>query len=400
MGINTENFNFRQMQTLSWKELTSMCERDSSLRNVIFDAAIEKRKSLNINSIVVAGSAGKTTVKEMLGYLYKQWLNPAELTISEENQNTKIALASQIIKVDSSVKAGIFEVGARKVGDFSIPLQILNPSTVVLINIGTAHLGEFGSLKNLLKEKLSVLDSKDVKNRVVFGDDERILDYLHKKKMDYISFGYKKHNRVQILLQNEYSLELSVDGKILKVDIDTSFPNIALNVAAVVAVAVSLVIPMRVCIKSFKNFNGVKRRFELCHWGTTEVIDDAYNASPESMQAGIEKFSEISKRKKIILVLGSMLELGNASEIEHRKIGRYINSYFREHIEHNLVRLVLVGEAAKEIATDVNLKRTQINWFADVDLAKTYLETMRWHYDMIYLKASKSINLVKLLQPS
>ena len=124
------------------------------LRKYLFNLATQRRPILTTEIAVITGSNGKTSVKEILGAILKV-SHPKTNFISPANLNTKIALANQILRLPANCAVAGFGMGARRIGDFAVPLSYLQPSVVALLNIGTAHVGEFGSKENLAKEKIS-----------------------------------------------------------------------------------------------------------------------------------------------------------------------------------------------------------------------------------------------------
>lgn len=384
-----------------------------NLRDYLFSMAEKKRQGLDLQSVVIAGSMGKTTVKELVGHILQHSLaEPYHL--SPENQNTKISLATQILRLPKGTQTAVFEVGARKPNDFKIPLHILKPSVVALLNIGTAHLGEFGSKENLRKEKLSVLTAKAAHCLVVPADDELILkkaleiqslqdestsskpnpSLICKKKL--ITFGYGQGSDVQIVAEFPNKTLLNIQGR------ETHFihelysaPAGSLNIAAAVAIARALDIPINKIQESIKSFQGVSRRFQNFLWRGRPAIDDAFNSSPESLAEGLKFIAKLACNKDTLLVLGSMLELGSASIDEHKKAAQLIIRLF----DSSKLQLITVGDEAKIIHDEVQkLLNGQIQalHFTTAQQARSGLENLPLNVDLVYFKGSKSTQLQTL----
>ncbi|AGH94817.1 Mur ligase family protein [Pseudobdellovibrio exovorus] len=380
----------------SVKGVVSSEQKD--LRQMLFALATRRRHELDIHSAVITGSAGKTTVKEILGHILTVW-NKESTHFSVANQNTKVALATQILRLPKTVKHAVFEVGARRTDDFEIPLGFLQPTVAVLLNIGAAHVGEFGSKAALIQEKLSVLKSESLKIAVVNGDQDEILNAARRSGKSYKSFGYAAHNDVQILTDTECdSITLRIAQKIYSFKLAADMPNIQMNMAAAIAVAFYWDIPLEIIQEGLSSFHGVNRRFEK-RQGIMgqEVIDDAFNASPESMCLGLKRLSEIQNQRRTLLILGSMLELGDDAIKEHIQVGEFIASIFSDEIRHHRINLLLIGEEAKAIASSSVELAQKCHWLPHVDEALAYVQSHQDQYELIYLKASKSINLIKLL---
>lgn len=335
------------------------------LREALFARAAEKRAGLRAQFAVVAGSNGKTTVKEMIVSVLKASHTESgkSFGFNPENQNTKIGLATALLRLPADAEYAVFEVGARHVGDFATPLAMLQPDVVALLNVGTAHLGEFGSLENLRSEKLSILAAPSAKTLIVPANDESICNFARRREKKVVTFMADHSPFVY------------------------QAPASDLNFGAARAICESLGLPDDAIERGLANFRGVPRRFQEIQIRKSRLIDDAFNASPESSRAGLEKVAHKFPDQKILLVLGSMLELGAESKKAHQEIGALL-------LSHPILRkasVITVGDAAKAI--DPGAPN-----FATADLARDDIQNSIDSYDVIYFKASRSIGFEKLIQ--
>jgi UDP-N-acetylmuramoyl-tripeptide--D-alanyl-D-alanine ligase len=366
-----------------------------NLRDYLFSLAQEKRPLLTCPIAVIAGSAGKTSVKELVGSILKSWLETGTF-MSPENQNTKIALATQILRLPIDCQAAVFEMGARRLNDFAVPLSYLQPSVVALLNIGTAHIGEFGSKENLWQEKLSCLNVPSAETLVIPGDEPEIQTYALKTGKKLVTFGFAAHNSVQILKEEASAITLNIHGEIVTFHCAFGASAKALNVAAAVGVSLSLGVPLEVLRTAVANFKGVPRRFQHFMWDQTAAIDDAFNASPESLFQGLQELKKVSSGKKVLLVLGSILELDQAAEFSHRQAARQIKDLFLT-LGKNADDLAVasVGAEARWITQelkDLGFPEEKLQHFTSSTEAKS-LKSTRDAYDLVYFKGSKSVNL-------
>jgi UDP-N-acetylmuramoyl-tripeptide--D-alanyl-D-alanine ligase len=388
-------FTYEEGQNLPASVLETTHFAVPNLREHLFAGAQEKRIQLNAQIAVVAGSAGKTSVKELIGAILKSW-HQDSCFISPDNQNTKIALATQILRLPPSCQSAAFEMGARRSNDFVIPLSYLQPSVVALLNIGTAHIGEFGSKENLWKEKLSCLDSEFAKTLVVPADDSAILKYANLTGKNILSFGFSQNSHIQVLEEELGHVTLSINHEVLKLICPFQSSAKALNVAAAVAVATAMGAPLSAIEEGLAHFRGVPRRFQLFNWGPTSAIDDAFNASPESLKEGLHQLKKISSDRKILLVIGSMLELGESTETEHRQVAHLIKNLFG--IENSHLTLATVGVEAEVIGLElvrIGFAKGSTRHFTSSHDA-TVLKEERSDFDLVYFKGSKSIQLNKI----
>lgn len=355
-----------------------------SLRTFMFGSARARRGILPVKVAAVTGSAGKTTVKEILGHLL-----PGAF-ISPANQNTKLALALQILRLPTDQATAVFEIGARRQGDFQIPLSYVQPEVVTLLNIGSAHVGEFGSLENLVREKLSPLEYQSVKTLVVPVDDARILKHAREQNKNILTFGAGPTADVELVRESAEGVYLKIRKESIFIECPFRGPQKGMNIAAAIATTVAMGFGVQDLYRRLASFRGVERRFQAFSWQSRLAIDDAFNASPESMREGLRHLHGQTQNMKILLVLGSMLELGASSEVEHRKLSQYIGALFSDAIQDGLLTLVTIGDEAKLITTE------NTHHFANAMEAKTTVESLAKQADVIYFKASKGIQLNKI----
>lgn len=370
-----------------------------NLREHLFSLAQKRRPELSAQVAVIAGSAGKTSVKELVGAILKSYVAENSF-MSPDNQNTKIALATQVLRLPETCKYAVFEMGARRMQDFKIPLSYLQPQVVALLNIGTAHIGEFGSRENLWKEKLSCLNAPCARYLVVPGDVPDILTYAQDIKKPLITFGFDKQNDVQIVSETASELNLKVRGVDVQLHCPFHSSAKALNVAASVAVAIALDIPLHQVQKALESFKGTARRFQSFDWQGTAAIDDAFNASPESLYAGLQELRKLSLNKRVLLVLGSMLELSDETERAHRAVAHQVQKLFSESLGSGSLSLATVGSEAGLIADEwrqLHLPAVFVKEYA-TSLEARELASLKNDFDLIYFKGSKSIQLQKIFE--
>lgn len=368
--------------------------KDPDLREFMFGSATHRRKHLTTQIATVIGSAGKTSVKEMLGRLLP------EAFISPANQNTKLALAWQILRLPTETTTAVFEMGARRVGDFQIPLGYLRPQVVTLLNIGTAHVGEFGSLKNLNKEKLSPLQFPEAHTLVVPADEDYILAHARGLGKKLLTFGSSPSADVHILDETVEGVLLKISNENVWMPCPLAGPAKALNIAAATATALALGAKPSEFSENLAHFHGVPRRFESFRWLGREAIDDAFNASPESMRQGILQAQRLAEGRKLLLVLGSMLELGAYTELEHRALGRFLAETFAEAFKKKNVQLVTVGTEAEFTRSEIEKQfpNLMIPHFTTAAEARPSVTQLAPGADLIYFKGSKGLQLQNIFK--
>ncbi|MNT19861.1 putative bifunctional UDP-N-acetylmuramoylalanyl-D-glutamate--2,6-diaminopimelate ligase/UDP-N-acetylmuramoyl-tripeptide:D-alanyl-D-alanine ligase [compost metagenome] len=210
-----------------------------------------------------------------------------------------------------------------------------------------------------------------------------------------LTFGYADHCFVQILEERANEILLKVDCTVMLVSCPFTSSAKALNVAASVAVAWALQIPRENILQGLSQFQGTPRRFQEFMWDQTPAIDDAFNASPESLYAGLQELRKISENKKVLLVLGSMLELDQETESAHRKVAHDVKELFSASAS---ISLATVGLEAAFIADEwqrLGVSEDPAKVYATSEAAAE-LRTLRQNFDLVYFKGSKSLQLQKI----
>lgn len=373
----------------------------------LIDLAKYWRKQFSYPVIGITGSVGKTTTKEILSNIFKVAEIPA--LISFKNQNTIIGLSLNILKMRNHHKVAAFEMGISHIGEMKQLAEILHPTIGVITYISPAHTYGLGSLENVAKEKqqiFSFFNQNDI--GIVYGDKKISSNFYH--SFPVITFGQKTKNSIQArmikrtkkiiqysyLTDFEISFYLKLYSKKFKIRLASNHVSLINNSLAAAAIANLLLVDAKFIVKGIESYKSFESRFEkrtlIKQKGL--LIDDCYNASPESMKAAIKSFSYMRSAGKKIAVLGDMLELGEKSKFWHRQIGRFL-SYSLD-IDY----LILVGKNAHFIAktAPVVLDTTVVNnW---IEAKKVLNDLLDDDNDgaLILFKASRGVGLDNIVK--
>ena len=288
-----------------------------------------KEQFKNIFTVAITGSNGKTTTKEFIASILKQ----KSLTLNNEgNFNNRIGVPLTVFNLTSHHKYAVIEMGTSEFGEIKALSNIVCPDCAVLTNIGDSHLEFFKNRENVLKEKIHIIDNLSEKGFVVLNTDDVYLQkVLPSIKNEVITYGFSKNAFVRaenIILEKEKpSFDLYINNKFIKtLSINMKGKFNVLNSLAAIAIAHKLNFSINDVEKALSNFIPPKMRMQ-----TTEIknkmkaINDAYNANPCSMQNSILSLKESYPGKKVILIIGDMLELGENSDNFHKELGKQIN---------------------------------------------------------------------------
>lgn len=291
--------------------------------------------------VAVTGSVGKTSTKELIAKILTH--NNAKHVASRGNQNTRIGLSLNMLRMRSDHAAAVFEVGINKRGEMRKLAQMLKPTTAVITNIGHSHMEGLGSLADIAQEKRELFHYFTEESIGIINGDQAILaqvGYVH----PVIKFGSKTTNQIQarkIRIDKDVRFILKIYGDKYEVTLPAMHEGAVNNCLAAVAVAQLLKVPHSVILKAISEPLVIAGRFEVCTLDKGTLINDAYNANPESMKAALLAFEKYACQGPKIAVLGDMLELGVNSPFWHRQLGRFLRKV------PSLSHVILVGSMVK-----------------------------------------------------
>jgi UDP-N-acetylmuramoyl-tripeptide--D-alanyl-D-alanine ligase len=340
------------------------------------------REQFNIPFIAITGSNGKTTTKELvhevLSTRYKTYT-------TKGNLNNHIGIPLTILKIKADAEIAVIEMGANHLNEIKGYCVYAQPLYGLITNIGKAHLEGFGGEENVKKGKGELFDYLKSHDGTAFvnSDDKAVFD-LGKQLKKAIFYGSHSENIQGEILENDPFLKIKIKGK-SSFTINTNLVgdyNLP-NVIAAACIGDYFKIDKESVKSAIENYHPSNSRSQLIRSGSNTIILDAYNANPGSMKAAIENFAKMKGDKKILL-LGSMMELGNDSRKEHEAILSLIDKY-----KWNAV--VLVGKNFNQ------LKHDYIN-FENSSQAKEWLNKENPQNAQILIKGSRSMQMEKALE--
>ena len=298
-----------------------------------------RRKYINIPYIGVTGSVGKTTTREMIACALSAGLNTYS---TKGNANSQIGVPITVTETNEDAEIGVIEMGISEHGEMSRLAEIVNCSMAVMTVIGVSHIANLGSRENIMLEKLHITDClPDDGGLILNGDDELLKDitleglhelgYCHGKHINIIFYGtgdkadYRAQNVIMTKEGAEY--ELVHDGKKLTdVKLSVSGMHMVLNSLAALAAAAERGVDIKKAAERLHSFKSLDGRGQLTEKDGIKIINDAYNAAPQSMEAGLRVLDEAlpEGNGEQIAVLADMLELGKDEAVYHAELGDFI----------------------------------------------------------------------------
>jgi UDP-N-acetylmuramoyl-tripeptide--D-alanyl-D-alanine ligase len=359
-----------------------------------------REKNPDLCVVAITGSSGKTTTKAMVAAVV-QSVMPS--VASPESFNNEIGIPLTVLQAEPSHRALVLEYAMRKKGDIAYLCRIAPPDIAVITNIGTAHIGLLGSRQAIAEAKAEILlwDEGDGFAPVaVLPTDDDFADFLRRRaKGEVITFGFSPDAHVRGL-----RCEMDWDGTTLTATDGTQTSQVRLptwgehnarNALAALAVAKVLGIDWGIATEALEKFQPPKMRLQR-QWLDPPgcwVINDAYNANPDSVKAALRALKALPARRRIA-VLGEMLELGAFHKQGHRGVG--------EVAAETVDLLIVVGEGAMAIAEGAlaaGMPSECIVRFATLKEAQKAWRAWLKRNDVVLLKASRAIGLERLLEP-
>ncbi len=360
----------------------------------LYKIASYKRQQYNIPVIAITGSVGKTSTKDMIASVISQQYKVLKTT---GNNNNNIGLPFTILKLEDH-EAMVLEMGMNHLGEISLLTKIAKPDICIITNIGTSHIGNLGSRENILKAKLEILEGNP--NSIVIMNNDN--DLLHKwvkenkNKKSIITYGIREPsdiNAKNISLKENNSQFFYQDGKKEGlVNVPIGGEHFISNALCAICVGKVLKIDMNKIIKGIENFELTKKRMDISQLKSgIKIINDAYNASLESMKASLKYLASFKENRKIA-VLGDMLELGEYAKYLHEEVGKLV-------VENKIDKLITCGENAKYIvkkAEEMGMSYENIHHFDNIEELLNYLKQIATSGDVILFKASNGMKFYEI----
>jgi murE/murF fusion protein len=279
--------------------------------------------------VQLTGSNGKTTTKELIaGCLRAAWGGPW-VHATEGNFNNHVGVPLTVFQCHPEHKAMVFETGMNHLGEIAYLADIVQPEVGLITNIGTAHAGNVGGIEGVAKAKAELWEAlKPSSVAVVNADDPRcVREAQAKAKCRHVAFGRAPWADVRLTGVRDrenggQDLEITYGGKTVETSIGLDGRHNAQNAVGAVAVAVALGLDFETCARGLATAHHAHGRLERVTLpGNVWLLDDTYNANPDSMEAAIGTLGELAGARRKIIVLGEMRELGQYAESAHRHIG-------------------------------------------------------------------------------
>jgi len=292
-----------------------------------------KRENSSTIIIAITGSAGKTSLKNIINQLLK---NFSKTYCSPRSFNNHLGVPISLSNLSFDDKYGVFEVGMSKSGEIKDLTKLIQPHIGIITNIGEAHIENFKNIQGIAKAKSEMIEKIRKDGTIILNRDDKFFGFLSKKanlfKLKVVTFGKHKQSDIQlkkVLKKNNYfKIFVRIKNKTLNFNIkDINIHNALASLALLVELNIDI-FKIKSKFKNLEPSEGRGKKYFISRYKKKfQFIDESYNANPLSVKNAIIRFGTIKKEKfNKYLVLGDMLELGSKSRKFHEDISKVINS--------------------------------------------------------------------------
>jgi len=348
-------------------------------------------------SAAVTGSVGKTTTKEMIYAVLSEKYNTHK---TEGNFNSLTGLPMSLMTLNGSYDGAIWEMGMSSKGEIERMSLTARPKVGVITNIGISHIEMLGSRENIRDAKLEIRAGMSDDGILILNGDEPLLSGIEGAR--YVSLeradaDYHAENITTDVGSVTFDAVSRMSGR-TKVTLLITGKHNVLNAMLAFAVGEALNVPTDRIANGLKNYKTTGCRQNVFELDGAIIIEDCYNAAPDSMKAALNVLNEIAQKKsgRRIAVLGDMRELGSLTEEMHREIGRYVADKTDILITFGNDSLLYAEEAKKSGISGENIiSFTDLN---DITPLLKTLKSLIKSGDTVLFKASHSLALERVTE--
>ncbi len=352
---------------------------------------------LDIPVIAITGSTGKTSTKELI---YSVLSQKYEVLKNQGNYNNHIGLPLTLLNLNRKHQIVVLEMGMSGRGEIDTLVKITKPKIGVITNIGLSHIEKLGSQKEIYNAKMEITNHMGNKSLLIVNGDDKYLKELNKISTDYAKFfvGFNKYNDIHVVSindkKNALEFQISYKNQLYDFRLKVHGEHNVSNALLAISVGIHLGVSIEKIKKGIEEYSGSKMRLNLISGvNNTMILNDCYNASPDSMEAALKVLKK-TKSKRKIAVLGDMFEMGQYSEKAHKDVGRILKDNNVDILITIGKDSVFIGEGAVESGfTMKNVFSCEKNGDV-ISLLNTIIKDM----DVILIKGSRGMKMEEIVQ--
>lgn len=354
-------------------------------------AAALYRDRFTLPVVGITGSAGKTTTKEMIALALSA---RKKVMRTEGNQNSQVGVAQTVCRLRKEQEAAVVELGVSLPGEMARIAAVAKPTIAVITNIGVSHIEFLKSRENILAEKLHIADTLSRDGILYVCGDDDLLSGLRHKDLPYqvVTYGLSGD-----CMYRATEIRQSGSGTFFnfihqRTQAEVYVPAVGAhnirNALVALAVALQLEVPLADAIRAIGTYKPPAMRQRILKAGDITLIDDTYNANPDSMQAALELLAGQPAKGRRVAVLGDMKELGEQTETAHLMVGKFAKG-------KQVDLLVGLGGHAKKICEGYG--EGAARHFDDKEAALAFLKEQLHPGDLVLVKGSRGMGMETLI---
>lgn len=373
---------------------TVLIRVQDTLRSLQDIAKYMRQKYSKVKVIAITGSTGKTTTKNFVTSVLSQ---KYKVLSNIGNYNNQIGLPLTLVDLDETHDIAVLEMGMNSFGEIRNLSDIARPDVAIITNIGTAHIGNLGSRENILKAKLEITEFFGEDNIAYFNGDD---DLLNKVNGNYriLYFGFNEKNDIQAFniksnKQDGMEFDIRYKGDIKHFMTRIPGKHNILNALPAIAAGYNFGMKYEDIFDGLAGTVNEKMRLKLISVNGISIIDDTYNANPDSVKAAIDYLIDISNNRRKVVILGDMLELGEYTVKSHEEIGEYC------HLS-GIDLLIAYGDYSKHIvdsAVSSGMRPGDVFYYQNKQELLRSLKTIVKPGDVILVKGSRGMKMDEIV---
>lgn len=345
--------------------------------------------------VAITGSVGKTTTKDMVACA----IGSQRKTLKTEgNRNNEIGLPLTLLNLDKSYEAAVIEMGMTHFGDLSLLTAATLPCMAIITNIGVSHIENLGSRENIFKAKLEIAEGLPQGGTLVLNYDDDLLCTVKRLwSLHILSYGIDSTEaavRAQNILEadGETAFDICYQGETYPVRIPCVGRHNVYNALSAFCASVVLGLDLYKSVAALSGYSPSGMRQHLVQKGGMTVIEDCYNASPDSMKAALSTLRSVKGEGRAIAVLADMLELGSYSQKAHEDVGRMVGESHTDVLIAWGVEAVHIAQAARQAGVK------EVHYFTEKQSAAQKLCELAQEGDTILFKGSRGMRLEEMIE--
>lgn len=334
-----------------------------------------RRKKQNFTIVAVTGSSGKTTTKELVASVCSERFKTFKTPL---NHNNEIGFCQTIFEAPDDTEVLVLEMGMRGLGEIELLSKYAEPDITIIANVGTAHIGRLGSRENIAKAKCEIV--KHQRGNVFIAHDDELIKKTVEFRGEKVFYSI---NDVVILNKTALCSRFEYQGNTYQLNVGGDY-NIENSLAAI-NTGLALKMEVNEIQEGLKKYHPIEKRWEAVNAGGFEIINDSYNANPESMKAFVDTVTELYD--DYVFILGDMGELGEDETRYHKELGEYIYQ------KNSNAQVLSIGTLSKNITNACGGKH-----FNSVEDCINYIRKNISKNTKLFLKASRSMKFERIIE--